>query len=71
MSAVLDAVKGFQSVEVQPVFVMTDHTAIFYDAAAAGNDFGALKSITYNFDDGFSISLVGLPTELAHVGVHV
>lgn len=71
ISSVLGAVQQFQSVEVQPVVVMTDHAVIFYDASAAGNNFGALKSITYDFGNGFSVSLVGLPAELAHVSLHV
>jgi hypothetical protein len=71
MSAVLVAVEQFQSAAQQPALVMTDHAAIFYDAAATTSSFGAVKSITYDFDNGFSVSLVGLPTELAHVALHV
>jgi len=71
MSAVLAAVQQFQAVEIQPVLVLTVHAAIFYDAAAVDTNFGAVKSVTYDFGDGFSVSLVGLPAELSHVSVHV
>jgi hypothetical protein len=71
MSVVLATVEQFQAVSTHPVVVFTDHAAIFYDAAAVTTNLSAVKSFTYDFGDGFSISLVGLPAELAHVGLHV
>ena len=71
MSAVIATVEQFQAGEIRPVVVVTDHAAIFYDAYAVDTALGAVKSVTYDFGDGFSISLVGLPAELAHAGVHV
>ncbi len=71
MSAVIAAVMQFQAVEIHPVVLITAHAAIFYDAAAVTTQPGAVQSITYDFGDGFSISLVGLPAELAHGVVHV
>jgi len=70
MSAVLATVEQFQAVAIHPVVVITDHAAIFYDAAALASNSSAITSVTYNFGDGFSISLVGLPAELPHAGVH-
>lgn len=71
MAAVIAAVKEFQSVEVHPVVLLTAHSAIFYDANAVTTQPNAIQSVTYDFGDGFSISLVGLPSELAHAVVHV
>ena len=65
------AVQEFQAVEVQPVVLLTDHAAIFYDAHAVTTDLKDVQSITYDFQDGFSISLVGLPAELAHAVIHM
>jgi hypothetical protein len=67
--AVLATVEQFQAVSIHPVVVFSDHAAIFYDAAAVSSNL--LKSVTYDFGDGFSISLIGLPAELTHAGVHV
>lgn len=69
--AVLATVEQFQAVSIHPVVVFSDHGAIFYDAAAVSSNLSAVKSVTYDFGDGFSISLIGLPAELAHAGVHV
>lgn len=71
LSAVMASVLLFQAVEIQPVVLITDHTAIFYDAHAVTTALSEVKSVTYNFQDGFSISLVGLPAELAHAVIHV
>lgn len=71
LSAVLVTVEQFQAVAIHPVVVISDHSAIFYDAAAVTQNFNAVASVTYDFNDGFSISLIGLPAELAHAGVHV
>lgn len=71
MADVLDIVKKFQAVEIHPVVLMTDHSAIFYDADAVTFNLPSVHAVTYDFGDGFSISLVGLPNELAQVDVHV
>jgi hypothetical protein len=71
LSAVMASVLLFQAVEIQPVVLITDHAAIFYDAHAVTTALSEVKSVTYNFQDGFSISLVGLPAELAHAVIHV
>jgi hypothetical protein len=68
---VLVTVEQFQAVAIHPVVVISDHSAIFYDAAAVTQNFNAVASVTYDFSDGFSISLIGLPAELAHAGIHV
>jgi hypothetical protein len=70
LSAVIAAVERFQSVEVHPVVLLTPHAAIFYDAAAIETNPQSVHSVTYDFGDGFSISLVGLPAELAYAAVH-
>jgi hypothetical protein len=71
ISAVLAIVQLFQAVEIQPAVLLNDHGAIFYDAYAIDTQYSAVKSVTYDFGDGFSISLVGLPAELTHAGAHV
>jgi hypothetical protein len=71
MSSVLNTVEQFQAIAIHPVVVISDHSAIFYDAAAVTNDFSAVRAVTYDLSDGFSISLIGLPAELSHAGVHV
>ena len=73
MAAVIAAVVQFQAVEIHPIVLLTTHAAIFYDAAALASQSSTIhiQSVTYDFGDGFSISLVGLPTELAHAVVHV
>jgi hypothetical protein len=71
MKVVLVAVEQFQAVAVQTVLMMTPHAAIFYDAAATTMSYGAVTSVTYDFGDGFSISLVGLPSELPHAAAHM
>lgn len=74
LHAVIAAVHQFQSVAIHPVLLVTAHAAIFYDEAAITSELSAVKSITYDFGDGYSISLVGLPAELAyavHAAVHV
>ena len=70
LSGVLAAVQAFQAVETHPVVLITDHSAIFYDAAPITTNLPAVKSITFDLGDGFSVSLVGLPAELAHASVH-
>ena len=70
MGSVLAAVQQFQNAAAQPALVVTDHVAIFYDAAATSYHYGAVTSVTYDFGDGFSISLVGLPSELPHASMH-
>jgi hypothetical protein len=64
-------VQNFQALEIQPMVLVSDHGAIFYDAYAVNTQYSAVKSVTYDFGDGFSISLVGLPAELTHAGAHV
>jgi hypothetical protein len=71
ISAVMSIVQHFQTAEVQPTVMLSEHGAIFYDAYAVNTQYSAVKSVTYDFGDGFSISLVGLPTELTHAGAHV
>jgi hypothetical protein len=71
MVTVLTIVQLFQAVEVQPALLLNNHGAIFYDVAAINTQYSAVKSVTYDFGDGFSISLVGLPAELTHAGAHV
>jgi hypothetical protein len=73
LSAVLAAVEQFQAVSIHPVVVFSDqgHAVIFYDDAAVSSNLSAVKSVVYDFGDGFSISLIGLPSELSHAGVHV
>lgn len=71
MAAVIAAVVQFQAVEIHPVVLITAHAAIFYDAAAFATQPNAIQSVNYDFGDGFTISLVGLPAELAHAVVHV
>ena len=71
LSVVLTTVEQFQAVSTHPVVVFTTDAAIFYDAAAVTGNLSAVKSFTYDFGDGFSISLIGLPAEFAHIGIHV
>lgn len=71
LSAVMAGIIQFQAVEIQPVVLITDHAAIFYDAHAVATDLPEVRSVTYDFQDGFSISLVGLPAELAHAVIHM
>ena len=71
LAMVMASVMQFQAVEVQPVVLITDHAAIFYDAHAVTTDLQDVRSVTYDFQDGFSISLVGLPSELAHAHIHM
>ena len=66
LHAVLDSVKEFQAEAAQPVVLVTEHMVVVYDVKAIDNDLSAVTSITYDFKDGSSISLVGLPTELHH-----
>jgi hypothetical protein len=68
---VLAIVGQFQAIEIHPALVLTANAAIFYDAAVVDANLSAVASVTYNFGDGFSISLVGLPAELAHAGAHM
>ena len=71
IAAVMRIVLAFEAVEAQPTVLLNDHGIIFYDAAAINGHYSAVKSVTYDFGDGFSISLVGLPVELTHAGAHV
>ncbi len=71
LSAVMASVLLFQAVEVQPVVLLTSNGAIFYDAYAMATQLSQVRSVTYDFPDGFSISLVGLPAELAHAHLAV
>ncbi len=71
LTTVMHIVLAFEAVEAQPAVLVSDHGVIFYDAAAINAQYSAVKSVTYDLGDGFSISLVGLPVELTHAGVHV
>ncbi len=71
IATVMHIVQLFQAVEVQPTVLLTGHGAIFYDAAAINSQYSAVTSVTYDFGDGFSISLVGVPAELTHAGAHM
>jgi hypothetical protein len=71
MSSVLGAVEQFEAAAVHSALVLTPHAAIFYDVAATTSNYGAVAAVTYDFGDGFSISLVGLPAELPHAVLHV
>lgn len=71
IATVMHIVLMFEAVEAQPTVLLSDHGVIFYDAAAINTHYSAVKSVTYDFGDGFSISLVGLPVELTHAGAHV
>ncbi len=71
LATVMHIVLAFEAVEAQPSVLVSDHGVIFYDAAAISAQYSAVKSVTYDLGDGFSISLVGLPVELTHAGVHV
>ncbi len=66
LHAVLDIVKEFQAEAAQPVVLVTEHMVVVYDAKAISNDLSAVTSITYDFKDGSSIRLAGLPAELHH-----
>jgi hypothetical protein len=71
IATVMQIILKFELLEAQPTVLLSDHGAIFYDAAAINTQYSAVKSVTYDFGDGFSISLVGLPVELTHAGAHV
>jgi hypothetical protein len=71
IAAVLAIVHQFQAVEVIPAVVLSAQGAIFYDAYEVTANYNLVKSVTYDFADGFSISLVGIPAELTHAGAHV
>src|SRR5271157_3650379 len=73
MSSVLGAVEQFEIAAGagNSALVVTSHAAIFYDVAATTANYGAVAAVTYDFGDGFSISLVGLPAALPHTGMHV
>jgi len=73
MSSLLGAVEQFEIAAGagNSALVVTSHAAIFYDVAATTANYGAVAAVTYDFGDGFSISLVGLPAELPHTGMHV
>jgi hypothetical protein len=71
MYSVIGAVEQFQAAAVHSALVVTSHAAIFYDVAATTSNYGAVAAVTYDFGDGFSVSLVGLPAELPHAGMHV
>ena len=75
MNTVIAVVSEFQAIAIHPVALAHARMrAIFYDQQAVATQLSAVKSITYDFGDGFSISLVGLPAELAyavHAVAHV
>ena len=71
INTVITVVSEFEAIAVHPVALLTPNGAIFYDQqAVATTPYSGLKAITYDFGDGFSISLVGLPAELAYAVGH-
>jgi hypothetical protein len=70
LHAVLAIVQAFEAEVLHPAAVVTNNQVIIYDPSAIETSPGAVKSVTYDFSDGSSISLVGLPNELPH-HVHV
>jgi hypothetical protein len=46
--------------------VSVDKEVILYDAGALTSDISDLKSVTFDFSDGSTLSLVGLPAALPH-----
>ena len=78
INTVITVVSEFLAIAKHPVYLVSSNAsnvdAIFYDEQAVATQLSAVKSITYDFGDGFSISLVGLPAELAyavHAVAHV
>lgn len=71
VAAALATVSEFRAIAVHSVAIVTPTTIIFYDATAVNTMLSSVTSVTYDFHDGLSISLVGLPAELAHAGVHL
>ena len=64
------AVKEFTAEVNQASFIITDHSVIIYDATAVVQHIPSLTSMTFDFADGSTISLVGLPGEIAHAIGH-
>jgi hypothetical protein len=63
VQAVIDA---FYSHTADAVMVDINKTIIVYDAGAMASHFSDLQSVTFNFSDGSTLSLVGLPAALPH-----
>jgi hypothetical protein len=70
MSAVLANMQAF-SVEVGShlTVLVTSNQVILYDSNAVDHTPAAVSAVTYEFADGSSVSLVGLPSELPHAPV--
>jgi hypothetical protein len=71
LPTVLVNVSEFYAVVPHTAAAVSGHSIILYDADAINTNLNALKAITYDLADGYSISLVGLPSELAHIAAHV
>jgi hypothetical protein len=71
LPTVLANVSEFYTAVPHTAAAVSGHSIILYDADAINTNLNALKAITYDLADGYSISLVGLPSELAHIATHV
>ncbi|HUN44747.1 MAG TPA: hypothetical protein VMU81_31055 [Acetobacteraceae bacterium] len=68
LGTVLNLVQTFsQEVGSHLAVVVTPTQVVAYDAYAIDHSPAAVSAVTYDFVDGSSVSLVGLPTELPHI----
>ena len=68
MALALSALHEFMiEVPVAKTLVLTGATIVVYDPAAVDKHPAELSALTFDFNDGSHISLVGLPGELVHV----
>jgi hypothetical protein len=70
LDTVLADLQAFARATPHPAVLVAATQVIMYDPFAVSHDPGIVVAETYDFSDGSSISLVGLPSELAHAHMH-